>query len=113
MKAHQAEHAVVTLCRVLELSRSGFYAWGRRKPSAHAHRDEEVLAAIREEHLGSLGIYGAPRIREMLRRRDIKVGKKRVARLMRDAGLVYARTLIPWAAVTLGAVGWRSVPADP
>ena len=88
MKAHQAEHAVATLCRVLKLSRSGYYAWARRKPSARAQRDEEVLAAIREEHLGSLGIYGAPRIQEMLRRRDIKVGRKQVARLMRDAGLV-------------------------
>ena len=88
MKAHQAEHPVATMCRVLGLSRSGYYAWVDREPSKHAKRDAEVLAAIRAEHLESKGIYGAPRIKEMLRRRDIKVGRKRVARLMRDAGLV-------------------------
>lgn len=88
MKAHQAEHPVATSCRVLGLSRSGYYAWASRKPSAHAKRDEEVLAAIKEEHLASKGIYGAPRIQEKLRRRGIRVGRKRVARLMRDAGII-------------------------
>lgn len=75
MKANQAEHAVATSCRVLGLSRSGYYAWASRTSSAHALRDGEVLAAIREEHLASKGIYGAPRILAKLRRRGIHVGR--------------------------------------
>jgi putative transposase len=88
VKAHQADHPVATLCRVLGLSRSGFYAWVARGTSARVQSDEEVLAAIREEHLASRGIYGAPRIRAMLRRRGVIVSRKRVARLMREAGIV-------------------------
>lgn len=88
MKAHQAEHRVATMCRVLRLSKSVYYAWLGRKPSARRARSAELLAAIREEHLDSHGIYGAPRIHEKLRRRDLKTSRKRVARLMRDAGIV-------------------------
>jgi len=75
------------MCRVLGLSRSGFYAWCEREPSAHDVRDDELLVVIREEHLASMGIYGAPRLHERLRRRGYRVSRKRVARLMREAGL--------------------------
>ena len=87
MKANQADHPVAVMCRVLDLSRSGFYAWCEREPSARDLRDEVLLVAIREEHLASMGIYGAPRIHERLRRRGYFVSRKRVARLMREAGL--------------------------
>ncbi|MEO0960176.1 MAG: IS3 family transposase [Pseudomonadota bacterium] len=87
VKANQADHPVAVMCRVLDLSRSGFYAWCEREPSAHDLRDEVLLVAIREEHLASMGIYGAPRIHERLRRRGYFVSRKRVARLMREAGL--------------------------
>lgn len=83
MKAHRAEHRVVTMSRVLRLSKSGYYAWLGRKPSARAVRSAELLAAIKAEHLDSHGIYGAPRILEKLRRRQLKTSRKRVARLMR------------------------------
>ena len=88
MKAHQAEHTVSMMCRVLKLSRSGFYAWRDRGASAHDVFDEELLEVIREEHLDSKGIYGAPRIHACLRRRGYRVSRKRVARLMRDNGIV-------------------------
>ena len=88
MKAHQAEHTVVIQCRVLQLSRSGYYAWLRRGPSERVRDDEELLAAIRAEHLASRGIYGSPRIRAMLKRKGRAVSRKRVARLMRRAGIV-------------------------
>lgn len=88
MKAHQADHAVATTCRVLQLSRSGYYAWLARGPSAHALRDDELLGLIRKAHVGSRGIYGAPRIRAVLRRQGVHASRKRVARLMREAGIV-------------------------
>lgn len=87
MRANQAAHPVSVICRVLGLSRSGYYAWLERGMSAHALRDEELLVAIREEHLASMGIYGAPRIHARLKRRGFCVGRKRVARLMRESGL--------------------------
>jgi putative transposase len=87
VKAHQAEHAVAVMCRVLGLSRSGFYAWMKRGPSDRAVEDDVLLAAIREEHLASRGIYGAPRLHVMLGRRGHRVARKRVARLMRTAGI--------------------------
>ena len=87
MKAHQAEHFVSTMCRVLQLSRSGYYGWLRREPCERTRSDETLLALIREEHIASYGIYGAPRIHASLRRRGVRVGKKRVARLMQESGL--------------------------
>ena len=81
----KANHAVSLLCRVLEVSRSGFYAWLERGPSARAIEDERVLEAIREIHAASRETYGAPRVHAMLRRKGINVARKRVARLMRQA----------------------------
>jgi putative transposase len=88
VKARQAEHCVVTLCRVLGLSRSGYYAWLHRDRCARARQDEQLLAMVREEHLASKGIYGAPRIHARLKRRGMQVSRKRVARLMQQASLV-------------------------
>ena len=88
MKANQADHSVARMCHVLELSRSGYYAWLGRGPSARTVDDAELLAAIRDEHVASRGIYGAPRVHAMLKRRGFAVGRKRVARLMHDAGIV-------------------------
>jgi len=100
VKAHQADHSVVLLCKVLGLSRSGYYAWLKRKPGAHAQRDRELLEIIKEEHLASRGIYGAPRIHEMLKRRGQHVSRKRVARLMREAGLCGVTRRKRWRTTT-------------
>jgi putative transposase len=76
------------MCRVLDVSTSGYYAWSVRGPSARAREDEKLLQRIREIHLHSRGTYGAPRIHAELRDEDgIRVGRKRVARLMRAASL--------------------------
>jgi putative transposase len=83
IRAERANHAVATLCRVLEVSRAGFYAFERRVPCRRALADERILAAIREIHSGSRETYGAPRVHAMLRRRRVLVSRKRVARLMR------------------------------
>jgi putative transposase len=83
-----AEFGVSLLCRTLGVSRQGFYAWRRRAPSRRAVADVELGERIAAIHSETLGIYGAPRIYSELKLVDgIKVGKKRVARLMRQLGI--------------------------
>ena len=82
-------HAVSLLCRVLGVSRAGYYAWARRPASQRAHQDTVLTAQIRAIHARSRGTYGTPRIHAELRLdHDLRVSRKRVARLMRAAGLV-------------------------
>jgi putative transposase len=88
VKDHQACFPVATLCRVLGLSVSGFYAWRRRSPSKRARRDAELTTLIHTSYTRSDGTYGAPRIWEDLREAGEHVGRKRVARLMRAAHLI-------------------------
>jgi putative transposase len=88
VKAHQAEFSVRLMCRVLGVSSSGFYAWRRRGPSPRAQQDAVLTQKIEAAHLFSHGTYGAPRIHEDLREQGYRVGRKRIARLMRAAGLV-------------------------
>ena len=87
MKAHQADYPITTMCDVLGVSRSGYYAWCKRGPSARDRRDAELSNMIRDIHRHSRGTYGAPRIHAVLKEMGERVGKKRVARLMRQAGL--------------------------
>jgi putative transposase len=87
IRAERANHSVTTLCRVLGVSRAGFYAAQRRSPCRRAREDEQITEAIREIHQDSRGTYGAPRVQAMLARRGVRVARKRVARLMRSEGL--------------------------
>ena len=80
-------HEVATMCRVLDVSSSGYYAWRERPPSARARRDEELTERIRAIHERSRGTYGAPRVHAELAAEGIHIARKRVARLMRAAGL--------------------------
>ncbi len=84
---NQAEHKIATLCRVLGVSTSGYYAWRRRRMSTRVREDVRLLAWIRAIHERSRGTYGAPRIHAQLAAEGPRVGRKRVARLMREAGL--------------------------
>lgn len=98
MKANQAIHSVSTMCRVLKVSKSGFYAWNNRPISARSRADIGLTARIHEIHRRSNGIYGAPNIHaELADDYGIHVGCKRVARLMRAAGL---RGVMPQRFVT-------------
>jgi putative transposase len=86
--AKKAEHAVATMCRVLGVSRSGFHAWERREPSRRACQDASLTGLIDRIHAESRKTYGSPRVHAELRlEHGIRVGRKRVERLMRDAGL--------------------------
>lgn len=85
--AEKTHHDVSLLARVLGVSRQGYYAWTRREPSARAQRDAELTEAIRGHHRRSHGTYGAPRIHADLSEAGERTGRKRVARLMRQAGI--------------------------
>jgi putative transposase len=85
--AHQAFHGITTICRTLGVSASGFYAWRKRPLSPRARADVELSAEIEAIHRESRGTYGAPRIHAELAARGVRLGRKRVARLMRRAGL--------------------------
>ena len=87
MTAHQAVHPVATLCRTLGVSPSGFYAWRKRPLSRRARADVELTAQVVAVHRDSRGTYGAPRIHAELVAQGVALGRKRVARLMRRAGL--------------------------
>ena len=87
MSDHQAIYPIVTTCRLLGVSTSGYYAWAKRRPSPRAQRDAALSAEIRAAHVASRGTYGAPRIHAELAAKDICLGRKRVTRLMREAGL--------------------------
>jgi putative transposase len=78
---------VTTLCRVLEVSRSGFYAWEDRDPSKRSMDDEKLCVEIVAIHKASRGTYGSPRVHAELQALGIAVSRKRVARLMRTLGL--------------------------
>jgi putative transposase len=80
------------MCRVLEVAPAGYYAWRRTSaPCARAIADERLVLNIRLSHRASQGTYGAPRVLRDLREEGLRVGQKRVARLMRREGLVGRR----------------------
>jgi len=84
--ATKTEHSIQIMCRVLEVSRSGYHAWVVRSPSARAVADEVLTARIAEIHKQSRKTYGSPRVHAELRLADgERVGRKRVERLMRTA----------------------------
>ena len=87
MSAHQAVHRVAVQCRVLTVSRSGYYAWCRRPASRRSREDLELTKSIRTIHATSRGTYGAPRVHAELAAMGVRVGRKRVARLMAAAEL--------------------------
>jgi putative transposase len=80
-------YGVRRMCQLLGVSASGYYAWRRRSRSQRAEADEALLVRIRAIHQRSRGTYGAPRIQFELATQGIRVSRKRVARLMREAGL--------------------------
>ena len=87
MTAHQAVHPIATMCRVLGVSPSGYYAWRQRPLSRRARADVKLSAEIQAIHRESRGTYGVPRIHAELAERGVHIGRKRVRRLMRDARL--------------------------
>jgi putative transposase len=87
IERERAHHRVSTMCEVLGVSPSGFWAWQGRGPSPRSVADAELTGRIAEAHARSRGTYGAPRVHAELAATGIACGRKRVARLMRAAGI--------------------------
>jgi transposase InsO family protein len=102
IEAEKAEqpHTVSRSCELLEVSRAAFYAWSKHTPSARELADEELGERIEEIHATSRGTYGWPRVLEALRRQGVHVSGKRVARIMRQRGLI-GRCRRRWTRTTI------------
>jgi len=75
------------MCRVLKVAASGYYAWVRRPQSERSKEDERLKVRVRASHKASRKTYGSPRVQQDLKEDGVRIGKKRVARLMREEGL--------------------------
>ena len=105
--AKKAEHSISIMCRVLEVSRSGYHAWVGRSPSARAVQDARLTARIAVLHTLRRGVYGSPRIwADLVLDDGERLGRKRVERLMREAGLS-GRITRKWKATTIRVPGVR------
>ncbi len=89
---HASQYPVAILCRVVRVSRSGYYAWRMRAVSRRCHADGQLEAHIREIHIASRRTYGSPRIHAELREQGVRCSEKRVARLMRRADIRACRS---------------------
>lgn len=87
IRRHKENHAIALMCRVLEVSRSGYYDWRNRPPSARAQANQRLTDDIRRIHQEHKGRVGAPRITRHLHEEGQRVGKNRVAHLMSSEGL--------------------------
>ena len=95
--AEKTNYPVAVMCRVLGVSRTGFHNWERRAPSDRALTDAWLTEKIKQIHDDSRGVYGVPRIHAELRmEHDVRVGRKRVARLMKAAGIAGVRPRKRW-----------------
>lgn len=97
--AEKAHFPVDTLCRALEVSRSGYYAWKLRKRSERRRQDAQLSVEVAACFRRSRRTYGSPRVHAELRTQGVSVGRKRVARLMREQGL-QGRTPRRWVRTT-------------
>jgi len=85
---HCSLYGVQKMCRVLGVSRSGYYGWKKQPQSKRRKEDEKILMEIRESHKNSRRAYGSPRITEDLQACGTKCGENRIARLMKIHGIV-------------------------
>jgi len=84
---HQHEYTITTLCRVLQVSVSGYYAWRKRRPSQQSREDAQIAQEVRQAFQANRQVYGSPRIHAELQAHGRRCGRKRIARLMRELQL--------------------------
>ena len=95
--AEKTNYPVAVMCRVFAVNRTGFHNWERRAPSDRALGDAWLTERIKQIHDASRGVYGAPRIHAELQiEHDIRVGRKRIARLMKAAAISGVRPQKRW-----------------
>lgn len=111
IETEKANHRISRMCRVLKVSKSGFYGWRDRPPSDRARADAMLLEKIARIHRDSRETYGAPRIHFELRVLGVRCARKRVARLMREAGLFGCGGRRRKARTTLRSRSERTPPA--
>jgi putative transposase len=87
VRAHREEFSICRMCQVLKVSRSGYYDWYNRKPSAHSQRDKELMEQIGKIHQDNKQAYGGLRTWKAMIQSGHRCGKHRVARLRRTAGI--------------------------
>ncbi len=87
IERHRSEHGVEKMCRVLKVTRSGYYAWHKRTESNRRQEDRRLLDDIRRVYRQGRNAYGSPRVTKQLHAEGIRCGKNRVARLMKANGL--------------------------
>jgi putative transposase len=110
IEAERANHDIALLCRMLKVSRQGFYAWLRRKPCRRQRRDGTLLQHIRRSFDGSRGRYGAPRVHKDLTAEGVSTSRKRIARLMRQHGFVARPPRRPFVRTTDSRHGFGVAP---
>ena len=116
----KACYPVALMCRVLKVSRAGYYAWCKRPAAQHTQEDQRLGLEITAIYRESRGRYGSPRVHFELRERGQRTARKRVARLMRTAGLrarapvASVAPLIPGTVCRLSKICWTgSLPCPP
>ena len=88
---HRQKYPITLMCRVLEVSVSGYYAWSKRPPSRHARSDAQLAEQVKTVFQANRRVYGSPRVHAELQDQGIKCARKRVARLMREQELFAQR----------------------
>ncbi len=88
---HRCEYPITTMCRALEVSVSGYYAWWKREPSQHARSDAQLAEQVKTAFQANRCVYGSPRVHAELHAQGLHCARKRVARLMREQGLFARR----------------------
>lgn len=111
VEAQKANYRISRMCKALKVSKSGFYGWRGRAPSARARADAILLEKIARIHMDSRQTYGAPRIHFELRTLGVRCARKRVARLMREVGLFGCGGRRRKARTTLRSPAERTPPA--
>lgn len=88
---YQHEYPITGMCRVLEVSVGGYYAWRKRTPSQHSREDAQLAEKVKLAFQANRRVYGSPRVHAELHAQGIHCARKRVARLMREQGLFAQR----------------------
>lgn len=87
IKQQRTEFGVISMCRFMKVSRSAYYAWRHRAPTPREQEDSGLTGIIRDEFTQSRATYGTRRMKQALLNRDLPISRRRLGRLMREAGL--------------------------
>ena len=110
MKKQKADFPITQMCKIFEVSSSGYYAWSKRKPSKRARENERLMLEINVAHQESRQTYGSPRIYHALRQKGITCGRNRIARLMRRNGIQARRKRRNYPKTTRRSAGAIAAP---